>query len=106
MTLARRTFHALNSSFRRLDSSCRHAGAARRWFNCAATHGTSLMHNVSHGALRGVSLAYVALRHRQTPQNIHQHLRVNPRRNLTIAEIPDANASRPINYVGTLVLYD
>jgi hypothetical protein len=31
MTLARRTFHALNSSFRRLDSSCRHADAARRW---------------------------------------------------------------------------
>jgi hypothetical protein len=78
------------------------SGAAA--FNCAATDGTSLRHNVLHGALRGVSLAYVALRHRQTPQNLHQHLRVNPRRNLTIAEFPDASAARPIGYVGTLVV--
>jgi hypothetical protein len=40
------------------------------------------MHNVLRGALRGFSLAYVALRDRQGAQNIHQHLRVNRRRNL------------------------
>jgi hypothetical protein len=35
-------------------------------------------------------------------QSIHQHLRVNPRRNLTIEEFADANAFRPISYVAHL----
>jgi hypothetical protein len=43
------------------------------------------------------------------PTNGAEHtpaLRVNPRRNVNIEEFTDANASRPISYVGTLVVYD
>jgi hypothetical protein len=64
------------------------------------------MHNGLRGALRRVSLAHVALRYRQMAQNIHQHLRVNPRRTLNIEEFTDANAFRSISYVGTRVVYD
>jgi hypothetical protein len=39
-------------------------------------------------------------------QNIHQHFRERPRRALNIEMLTDANASRPIGYVGMLVVYD
>jgi hypothetical protein len=50
------------------------------------------MHNVLRGALRGVSLAYVALRYRPMARNIHQNLRVNQQRSLHIKEFTDAKA--------------